>query len=103
MSAKTVGMKVGSLSAKTAAKAWGLTCRAAEGLGELGEGFVEGAETGWEAETAAIAQRREERIASNAIRLQALRLKLEAARAEALVPAVETAPAVAIKGKRTAA
>lgn len=68
---RTVGSKLGSLSAKGAAKAWGLTCRIASATGEFGEGFVEGAETGWEAECAA-----------EEIRVQARLVASEAARAK---------------------
>ena len=45
---RKVGVKVGRGLGFVGATLWKGTVMAAEGLGEAGEGFLEGAESGWE-------------------------------------------------------
>ena len=99
MSARTVGVKIGRGLGFVAATAWKGTVVVAEGAGQMGEGFLEGAESGWEDRCAAMEAARELRIAANKVKLEALRARLEAERAAA----IETAPVSPVKAKRTAA
>lgn len=101
MSAKNVGVKLGRGLGFVAATAWKGTVVVAEGAGQLGEGFLEGAESGWEDRCAAMDAARELRIAANKVKLEALRARLEAER----IAVIETVPAPAspVKAKRTAA
>ena len=99
MAARNVGVKVGRGVGIVGATLWKGTCMVASGLGEAGEGFMEGAESGWEDRCVAMDMRLEERKAANAVKLAAYRARLEAERSAP----VETVPTVAIKGKRTAA
>jgi len=99
MSAKNVGVKLGRGLGFVAATAWKGTVVLAEGAGQLGEGFLEGAESGWEDRCAAMDAARELRIAANKVKLEALRARLEAERSAV----IETVPASPVKAKRTAA
>ena len=69
--AKGFGVKAGSLAGKGAGLVWNTTCRIAAAAGDAGEGFLEGAEQGWEE-----SMRREE------LRKLAAKAKLAAAVAE---------------------
>jgi hypothetical protein len=99
MSARTVGVKIGRGLGFVAATAWKGTVVVAEGAGQMGEGFLEGAESGWEDRCAAMEAAHELRLAANKVKLEALRARLEAERAAA----IETAPSAPVKAKRTAA
>lgn len=46
--ALSVGTKIGSVAGKVGAFAWSTTCRVASASGDLGEGFLAGADTGWD-------------------------------------------------------
>ena len=98
MAAKNVGVKLGRGVGIVGATLWKGTVLAANGLGELGEGFAEGVESGWEDRCAAMdladAQRKALRLAKAQEMALALQAKLEAE---------QTAPASPIKAKRTAA
>ena len=99
MAAKTVGVKLGRGLGFVAATAWKGTVIVAEAAGQAGEGFLEGAESGFEDRCAAMDAAREVRKANAAVKIAALRAALEAERSAP----VETVPTVAVKGKRTVA
>ena len=102
MAARNVGVKVGRGLGFVGATLWKGTVILAEAAGEAGEGFMEGAESGWEDRCASMDAAREVRKANAAVKIAALRARLEAERTAAIevVPAVATAP---IKAKRAAA
>ena len=81
MAARNVGVKVGRGVGIVGATLWKGTCLVAAGLGEAGEGFMEGAESGWEDRCAAMDLADAQRKVANAAKLQALRARLEAERA----------------------
>jgi hypothetical protein len=84
MSAKTVGIKLGRGLGFVAATAWKGTVVVAEGAGQLGEGFLEGAEAGWEDRCAAMDAARAARKAANAAKVAALLATMEAERSAPL-------------------
>lgn len=87
MSAKTVGVKLGRGAGFLGATLWKGTVLAAEAAGDIGEGFLEGAEAGWEDRCKALDAARAARKA-----------KLLAAVAAAEAAAEAAAPMVAVAG-----
>ena len=83
--AKSVGVRAGKLVGWTAATAWKGTVMLAGAAGEAGEGFVEGAQQGWESRSAEL----DLKIAAHKLKVAQLRAEAIAARAE---PAPVAAP-----------
>ena len=86
MAAKSVGVKLGRAVGWIGATAWQGTCQIASATGELGEGFLEGAELGYEERTAVMLANQAKRVEARAA---ALRMRADAAskQAAALVAA----------------
>lgn len=82
--AKTVGAKAGKLVGWTGATLWKGTCMLASAAGEAGEGFVEGAQDGWEGRCAQL----DAKIAAHKAKLEARKAELLAAKTEAIATAV---------------
>ncbi|NQW80044.1 MAG: hypothetical protein HQ445_02590 [Polaromonas sp.] len=86
--ALSVGTKVGSVAGKLGAFAWSTTCRVASATGELGEGFIAGADAGWDAQMVI----EEQKVAAAQVKKDAVRAAM-LARREAAAP-LGLAPAV---------
>lgn len=88
--ALSVGTGIGSFAGKVGAFAWSTTCRVASATGELGEGFIAGADAGWDAQMVKEAAK----IAAAQVTKDRMRAKLLAAREAAVPLALAPAPAV---------
>ena len=76
MSARNVGMKVGRGLGFVAATAWGGVVIVAGAAGAAGEGFVDGASSGWDDRSAVM----DAKIAASKAKREALKLKFAAER-----------------------
>lgn len=90
------GLVAGVVVGRVGAFAWSTTCRVAGGLGEAGEGFLTGADSGWDAQMA----KEEAKIAAAQVKKEAVRRALlaqrNAAAPLALAPEVDMAALAAM-------
>lgn len=78
MIARNIGVKAGKAVGWTAATMWKGVVLAADAAGEAGEGFMTGAEQGWEQRNAEL----DAKIAAHRAKLAAIKAELLAAKAE---------------------
>lgn len=81
MSARNVGVKVGRGVGIVGATLWKGSCLIANGLGDAGEGFMEGAESGWEDRCKAMDLADAQRKVARLQKAQEIAARMEAERA----------------------
>lgn len=89
--ALNVGTKVGTVAGRLGAFAWSTTCRVASATGDLGEGFIAGADTGWDEQMVL----EERKVAAATAKKNALRAQIAAVREQQALIGAAPAPDIA--------